>query len=104
VNSESILQITHSLTSDNCLGDFLKRISHQRQHKLLPCACELNRDIYFQKSPYTDSPLVLYNAECKSGGVQKLSGAVFCTSETEKSEIKLDRTAGKSHTDMNGRE
>ncbi len=26
----------------------------------------------------TDSPLILYNAECKSGGVQKLSGAVFC--------------------------
>jgi len=29
---------------------------------------------------YTNSPLVLYNAECKSGGVQKLSGAVFCKS------------------------
>jgi len=28
---------------------------------------------------YTDSPLILYNTECKSGGVQKLSGAVFCT-------------------------
>jgi len=27
----------------------------------------------------TGSPLVLYNAEYKSGGVQKLSGAVFCT-------------------------
>jgi len=27
----------------------------------------------------TNSPLILYNAEYKSGGVQKLSGAVFCT-------------------------
>ncbi len=27
----------------------------------------------------TDSPLILYNTEYKSGGVQKLSEAVFCT-------------------------
>ncbi len=31
---------------------------------------------------HTGSPLVLYNTECKSGGVQKLSGAVFCTRGT----------------------
>ncbi|MGE0085740.1 MAG: hypothetical protein AB7S75_15125 [Desulfococcaceae bacterium] len=31
---------------------------------------------------YTGSPLILYNAECKSGGVQKLGGAVFCTRPT----------------------
>jgi len=31
------------------------------------------------KEIYTKSLLVLYNAECKSGGVQKLSKAVFCT-------------------------
>jgi len=34
------------------------------------------------KNPHfynTGSPLILYNAEYKSGGVQKLSGAVFCT-------------------------
>jgi len=34
-------------------------------------------------SGYTGSPLVLYNAECKSGGVQKLSKAVFCTRPAE---------------------
>jgi len=32
----------------------------------------------------TNSPLILYNTEYKSGGVQKLSGAVFCTSGTVK--------------------
>jgi len=31
---------------------------------------------------YIDSPLILYNTEYKSGGVQKLSGAVFCTDRT----------------------
>jgi len=28
---------------------------------------------------YTDSLLILYNTKYKSGGMQKLSGAVFCT-------------------------
>ncbi len=32
---------------------------------------------------YTDSLLILYNTEYKFGGVQKLSGAVFCTRGTE---------------------
>jgi len=36
----------------------------------------------------TDSPLVLYNAECKSGGVQKLSGPVFCKQIRRSAEIK----------------
>jgi len=31
----------------------------------------------------TDFPLILYNTEYKSGGVQKLSGAVFCTRPAE---------------------
>jgi len=31
-----------------------------KSFQLLPCACELKWDIYFQKSPYTDSPLIPY--------------------------------------------
>jgi len=43
-------------------------------------------NIRFHKNQYvkiqlrnTKSPLILYNTEYKSGGVQKLRGAVFCT-------------------------
>ncbi|MGE0082992.1 MAG: hypothetical protein AB7S75_01085, partial [Desulfococcaceae bacterium] len=42
----------------------------------------INLLIFFKELCNTGSPLVLYNAECKSGGVQKLSGAVFCTCAT----------------------
>jgi len=48
-------------------GMFVKKSSFQNIKAPSEAAC------------YTDSPLVLYDAECKSGGVQKLSGAVFCT-------------------------
>ncbi len=41
---------------------------------------------------HTNSPLVLYNTECKSGGVQKLSGAVFCTRGSALDSIKSMET------------
>ncbi len=44
----------------------------------------------------TDSPLVLYNAECKSGGVQKLSGAVFCTRAASEKLTVLYQVNGES--------
>jgi len=41
------------------LCDFRKRIYRQsiKSFQLLPCACELKRDIYFQKSPYVSGGL-----------------------------------------------
>ncbi len=45
--------------------------------------------------PYTGSPLVLYNAECKSEEVQKLSGAVFCTRSTAEKLTILYQVNGK---------
>ncbi len=38
------------------LADFQKKISRKNSisFQLVPCACELNRDIYFHKSPYVE--------------------------------------------------
>jgi len=44
----------------------------------------------------TDFPLILYNTEYKSGGVQKLSGAVFCTAGTAEKLTVSDQTNGES--------
>jgi len=42
--------------------------------KLLPCACELNRDIYFHKSPYdlkcTEKPVFLEKSGFCSSQIQ----------------------------------
>ncbi len=47
------------------------------------------------KTVATKSLLVLYNAECKSGGVQKLSGAVFCIRATAEKLMVLYKINGE---------
>jgi len=60
---------------------------------MVPCLGQYQNKLFQTLRVYnTNSPLILYN---KSGGVQKLSVAVFCTDGTAEKLTVLDQSNGE---------